>query len=86
VVSGAAAQVLTDLFGQVAFVDDTGLNRNLQPRSFTSFMAAAQEAAISRLYGGIHYRVAIENGVDQGRCVARSIMNRVRLNPIRQGE
>ncbi len=86
VVSGAGAEVLTRLFGQVSFVDDTGLSRELEPRSFTSFIAAASEAAFSRLYGGIHYRVGIENGVDQGRCVGNNIMSRIRLNPIRQGE
>ena len=84
VVSGAAAAVLTDFFGQVAYTDDSGLPRELQPRSFTSFEAAATEAAISRMYGGIHYRVAIENGLAQGRCVAKAITDRVRLIPFRQ--
>jgi hypothetical protein len=41
----------------------------LAPRSFDSFEEAADEAAISRLYGGIHYRAAIELGVDQGRAL-----------------
>src|SRR5262249_5919741 len=41
----------------------------LKPRSFPSFAAAAKEAAISRLYGGIHYRAAVEMGADQGRCI-----------------
>ena len=35
-------------------------------RSFTSFSAAAEEAALSRLYGGIHYRSAIEDGLQAG--------------------
>ena len=42
----------------------------LPPRKFASFRAAAHEAGISRLYGGIHFRTAIERGLDQGRCVA----------------
>jgi PAP2 superfamily len=41
----------------------------LKPRSFKSFFAAAEEAGISRLYGGIHFRAAIENGLAQGRCI-----------------
>ena len=86
VVSGAAATVLTDLFGQVAFTDTTGLSRDLQPRSFTSFEAAASEAGISRIYGGIHYRVAIENGLAQGRCVGGKVYDTIRLHPFRQGE
>jgi hypothetical protein len=31
------------------------------------------ESAISRLYGGIHYRFDIERGVEQGRCVGRAV-------------
>jgi hypothetical protein len=56
--SASSARVLTEQFGAVPFTDNA--------RSFASFEAAAQEAAISRLYGGIHYRFGIENGVDQG--------------------
>ena len=67
--SGAAAQVMTDLFGgNYAFVDSTHYPTRA-PRSFTSFEDAANEAAISRLYGGIHYRDAIDNGIEQGHCV-----------------
>lgn len=67
--SGAAAEVLTATFGTVAFTDHTHDARGLAPRSFSSFTAAAQEAAISRLYGGIHYRSAIDRGLEQGRCI-----------------
>lgn len=74
VVSGAAAQVLTDLFGMVSFTDRSVRRHNLKERSFTSFGAAASEAAMSRLYGGIHYREAIENGLEQGQCVGRYAM------------
>jgi hypothetical protein len=71
--SGATAQVLTDLFGAVAFTDHTHDNRGLAPRSFSSFFAAADEAAISRLYGGIHFRSAIELGLEQGKCVGQKV-------------
>ncbi|MEX1020154.1 MAG: vanadium-dependent haloperoxidase [Litorilinea sp.] len=72
--SSAAAAVLTALFGpDYAFTDDTHAQLGLAPREFSSFEAAAQEAAISRLYGGIHYRMAIEAGLDQGACVAASV-------------
>jgi membrane-associated phospholipid phosphatase len=72
--SGAAFQVLTDLYGQnYGFVDHTHDNRGLSPRSFDSFLDAAEEAAISRLYGGIHFRAAIDNGVVQGRCIGQAI-------------
>jgi len=69
--SGAAADVLTNLFGEnFAFEDKTGAHAGLAPRNFPSFWAAADDAGISRLYGGIHFRAAIENGLEQGRCIA----------------
>lgn len=87
VVSGAAAEVLTQLLGQVAFTDRTHIIYDHEPlqRSFRSFEHAEQEAAFSRLQGGIHYRVAIENGVRQGRCVGEQVLNNIRLGPIQQG-
>ena len=71
--SGAAAQVMTHLFGQVAFTDHTHDDRGLTPRSFDSFDDAAAEAAVSRLYGGIHYRPAIDLGLLQGRCIGAHV-------------
>lgn len=69
--SGAAAEVLSDLFGEnFAFDDRTHEADGLRVRSFPGFWAAAGEAGISRLYGGIHFRAAIERGLDQGRCIA----------------
>lgn len=68
--SGAAATVLTAFFGDnYAFTDTTHEKDNLPNRSFASFWEAAQEAGISRLYGGIHFRAAIDRGLDQGRCI-----------------
>jgi hypothetical protein len=68
--SGAAASVLTALFGEgFAFEDATHVDDGLAARAFPDFWAAAEEAAMSRLYGGIHFRAAIERGLEQGRCV-----------------
>lgn len=68
--SAAAAVVLTDAFGDnFAFEDATHARDGLEPRAFASFWAAAAEAGISRLYGGIHFRAAIERGLEQGRCI-----------------
>ncbi|WP_119391787.1 vanadium-dependent haloperoxidase [Taklimakanibacter lacteus] len=68
--SAAAAAVLTDIFGEdFAFEDRTREGDGLKPRRFASFWAAADEAAISRLLGGIHFRSAIERGLQQGRCI-----------------
>ncbi len=71
VASSAAAVVLTALFGDnFQYSDDTEVEFGLPVRSYTSFEQAANEAAISRLYGGIHYRPAIENGQTEGRDLA----------------
>jgi hypothetical protein len=67
--------VLTDLFGDnYAFTDNTHEALGLPARSFASFAEAADEAGISRLYGGIHYRSAIEAGLVQGVCVADRVL------------
>jgi len=85
VISAAAAVVLTDQFGKgFAFVDSVEMRYGLPARAFPSFEAAAAEAAISRLYGGIHYRMAIEEGVVQGRKVGELVVERVRTRGGRQ--
>ena len=67
VITAAASTVLTQLFGNnVAFHDTTELEYLGLERSFSSIQQAADEAAVSRLYGGIHFRSAIEQGKKQG--------------------
>lgn len=74
VISKASAVVLTKIYGDdFSFDDTTEVKYGLPIRSFSSFMHAADEAAISRLYGGIHYRMAIEHGVIQGERVGSYI-------------
>jgi hypothetical protein len=81
--SGAAAAVLTDLYGIVPFTDTThtvhGLLPPQAPRSFDSFDEAADEAALSRLYGGIHYAFDNDDGLAAGRCIGSVIDSRVRF-------
>ncbi len=86
VASGAAADMLTSLYGALAFTDRANVGPGLEARHFTSFEAAATEAAFSRLYGGIHFRQAIENGLRQGECVAARILDRVTMRRFGQGE
>ena len=81
--SGAAAEALALLVGERRFTDHAAGSRTvegvtLRPRTFASFTAAADEAAISRLYGGIHYPMGIQNGVPQGREVARRVIGSLR--------
>lgn len=79
VVSSSVATVLTKQFGEnFAFTDDYELPYIGIQRSFPSFMKASEEACMSRLYGGIHFRSAIENGRDQGRKLGAFILERVK--------
>lgn len=81
VASSAAATVLTELVSShYSFIDSTEVPYGLPRRSYDSFMQAAEEAAISRLYGGIHYRPAIVKGLKQGKAVGRYILENVKIN------
>lgn len=77
--SGALAVILTDLFGEkYTFYDKTHIDRtdiNGEPREFSNFYEMAEEAAISRLYGGIHYHEAIYLGLEQGYKIGENINN-----------
>lgn len=71
--SGAAATILSAFFGEhFAYDDATGSRDGLNPRSFPDFWTAADEASVSRVYGGIHFRAAIEAGHQQGFCIGAS--------------
>ena len=80
VVSGAASVALTDIYGDnFAFDDDTEIPYGLPVRSFSSFYEAANEAAISRMYGGIHYRAAVDIGVKQGRDLGAFVVDKLKM-------
>ncbi len=80
VISRAAAITLTDIYGDnFAFIDSTEVEYGLPPRTFTSFLQASEEAAVSRLYGGIHYRPAIDYGVEQGEQVGKYIVGKLKI-------
>jgi hypothetical protein len=82
VISTAAAKVLTEQFGAgFAYTDSVEVEYGLPVRSFTSFEEAAAQAAMSRLYGGIHYRRAIEQGEIQGGEVGAYVLERVHTHP-----
>lgn len=75
VISRVSARILTAYFGDdFDFVDTSEVYFGLPERAFTSFLQASEEAAISRLYGGIHFRDAIEEGVKQGDKIADHIL------------
>ena len=69
--------MLSCLVGEVAFTDHTHDDAGYAPRSFDSVGEAAAEAAVSRLYGGIHYPMAIHEGLAQGECVGQMVIDSV---------
>lgn len=78
VISGAAATALTKVFGEgFAYADSSEVTYGMPVRSFTSFQQAADEASISRLYGGIHFRQALEEGLRAGRQVGGAVAARL---------
>lgn len=77
VASRAAAAVLTSLLGTFAFLDDSHRDRGLPARSFQSFTHAADEAARSRLFGGIHFPMGIENGKEHGDRLGALVLDRL---------
>jgi hypothetical protein len=80
-ISRAAADTLTSYFGEWKFTDPGyGMTEeslgsfDVAPRTFASFDAAAKEASISRLYGGIHFTIGLESGVTLGACIAKKTL------------
>ena len=79
VISAASAVTLTRLFGDnFAFTDSTEIEFGMPARDFTSFIHASEEAAVSRLYGGIHYRPAVDQGMIEGRAVGNFVCDNVK--------
>ena len=76
--SAAAATVLTALIGDVPFEDSTAISIGHNVRHFNSFNAAADEAGISRIYGGIHFPTGNEGGKALGRCIGEKVIERFR--------
>ena len=79
VISAAAATVLTEIFGApFPFTDSIETEYDLPQKSFDSFREASNDAAYSRMNGGIHYRPAIEIGVTQGINVGTWVIQKIK--------
>lgn len=80
VISAAAAETMTDIFGDnFNYKDTSELEFGINNRSFTSFRQAALEASMSRMYGGIHYRFDLEEGNKQGVALGRLISDKLHM-------
>ena len=91
---GAAAEVLKQFFGtdDIRFracsltLPDGSKCSDPSPviRRYASFSQAADENAMSRILVGIHFRRAVEEGVEHGRRIGRRAVNRF-MKPVHAG-
>ena len=73
--SGAADSILSYFFGEdFGFVDTGEPSTNSSLRKFDSFGNAADEAGMSRLYGGIHFMSANQDGLKAGRDLGNYVV------------
>ncbi|MCG8331712.1 MAG: vanadium-dependent haloperoxidase [Chitinophagales bacterium] len=79
-ISAVAASVLSGVYGEMAFFDDTNMAFGLPPKQFENVWIAADEAARSRLLGGIHYVFACETGFEQGKELGKLINESVKTS------
>ncbi|MEP6845003.1 MAG: vanadium-dependent haloperoxidase [Panacibacter sp.] len=80
VISAAAAEVMTDIYGDnISYTDTSESEFGIPPLSFTSVRNAAKEAAISRVYGGIHYKHSCDIGNQQGIALGQFVIQRLRM-------
>ncbi|WP_184550084.1 vanadium-dependent haloperoxidase [Mucilaginibacter sp. FT3.2] len=82
VISSASAVILTHYFGNnFRYTDNVEEKYGLAPRTFNSFNQAATEAGMSRFWGGIHFKDAIDNGMIQGVKVGQWVLAKYN-NPV----
>ena len=80
IISTAAATVLEHIYGsQAAFTDSTERPWGFADRKFSSPRQAADEAGMSRFYGGIHYRTSIFVAREQGVKVGNWVLSKLQM-------
>lgn len=78
--SASAAEAMSSVFGeQLSFTDTSLLEFGIANREIKSFRQAAAEAAMSRLYGGIHFRFDNELGAESGKKVGELVVSRLKM-------
>lgn len=81
VLSTASAVMLEKIFGEsFSYADSTEVEFGIPVRHFKSFSLAAEEAAMSRFYGGIHYMPSIVNGIDEGRKLGNFMIKNLKTS------
>jgi hypothetical protein len=80
IISTAAATVLEHIYGQqTPFRDSTERPWGFADRNFDSPRQAADEAGMSRFYGGIHYRPSIFVAREQGINVGNYVLSKLNM-------
>ena len=75
-VTGAVMQAASSVLGyHVKLIDNAYVFRGWPARRYSALFAAAEEAGISRLYGGIHYLPSINIGLSLGKNLGDKIGN-----------
>lgn len=83
-ITASAAMVLTSLYGNnFAFQDTSNMRYINMQRHFDSFIQAADECSVSRLYGGLHYRISIDKGAESGKKIGNFIIEKLAGKKIR---
>lgn len=78
-ISAASSVILSHYLGDhFAYTDSVENRFGLPSRSYHSFAEAANEAAQSRFYGGIHFVDAITNGLEQGQNVGNWVLQKLK--------
>lgn len=79
-ISSTASSILTYYFGNnFSFIDNTEVEFDLPCRQFNNFIEASKEASISRLYGGIHFKDAINEGINVGNLISKKYILKLKL-------
>jgi len=72
--AGAVCEALTGVFGNNYKITDHSYDYlGMNSRSYNSFYEMAEEAGNSKFYGGIHYKLSVDVGLEQGKAVAKNI-------------
>jgi hypothetical protein len=87
VAGGASAEVLRRFFDHddVPFTTTSGVPFAGLTRSYTSFSQAAAENGDSRVYAGIHFRSAVEDGIKQGEKIGHFVFRHA-LQPLNRDD
>lgn len=78
---GAGVKILTHLFananGDYTFTDLSQIQYGFSARTYNNFFDMADECAMSRYYGGIHFEMDNSKGLDLGFAVGEAVLNQL---------